>query len=88
MRMEQDAIRFARETLRLCPNIRGKELSAIADFAYNLGAGRLATSTLRRMVNAENWPRARQELGKWIYGGGKVLRGLVIRRAAEADLLP
>lgn len=76
--------------LRQCPNLilRGAVLNAIVDFAFNLGLGRLQTSTLRRKLREENWPEARAELGKWVRGGGKVLPGLVKRRAAEAALLP
>lgn len=88
-RMEQDALRFARQTVALCPVLAGdaRRLSAIADFAYNLGAGNLRSSTLRKRVNDEDWPGAIAQLRRWIRGGGRVLRGLVIRRDAEAALL-
>lgn len=87
MRLERDALRFARGTLALCPNLQGDALCAIADFAYNLGLGRLRASTLRRKVNKEDWDGARAELMKWVRGGGRALPGLVKRRAAEASLL-
>lgn len=87
-RMMQDAQRFARATRRLCPNLEGAALCAIADFAYNVGVGALQTSTLRRRVLVELWDEARQELAKWVNGGGRRLPGLVIRRAAEGVLLP
>jgi lysozyme len=58
-------------------------LGAITDFAYNLGVGRYRASTLRKRINAEDWDAAGSELQKWIRGGGKVLRGLVLRRQAE-----
>lgn len=61
---------------------------AVVDFAYNLGVGRLQTSTLRRRINALDWPGAREELARWVRGGGRVLPGLVRRRAAEAALMP
>lgn len=77
-------------TLRYCP-VLGTEtegrLAAIMDFTFNLGAGRLQTSTLRRRVNQRDWASARQELRRWIYGGGKVLPGLVGRREAEVALI-
>jgi len=73
--------------LKYCPGLRGQRLAAIADFGYNLGLGRLRASTLRRKVNAEDWDGARLELAKWTKGGGRVLRGLVIRREAEAMLI-
>jgi len=80
--------KFLPAVLRLCPNLRDPHrLAAIIDFAFNLGAGNLQVSTLRRRVNAGDWESAKVELRKWIRGGGKVLRGLVIRREAEAALL-
>lgn len=87
-RMEMDALRFAKQTMLLCPKLAtGPEISAIADFAYNVGAGALKASTLRRRLNEGDMPAAKAELAKWVRGGGRVLPGLVIRRAAEAALL-
>ena len=86
-RMQQDAMRFARGTLALCPGLVGTRLSAIADFAYNLGLGNLQASTLRRKVNAREWDEAKTQLMRWVRGGGRVLLGLVRRRKAEADLI-
>ena len=77
-------------TLRYCPVLATEpesRLAAIVDFTFNLGAGRLQTSTLRRRLNQRDWPSAASELRRWVYGGGKVLPGLVIRRAAEIALL-
>jgi lysozyme len=62
-------------------------LAAIVDFTFNLGAGRLQTSTLRRRVNERDWEAAARELRRWVYGGGRVLPGLVARRSAEAALM-
>ena len=75
--------------LRLCPGLAAdeKRCNAIVDFVYNLGVGRLQTSTLRRKVNARDWDGAREQLLLWTRGGGKVLPGLVRRRTAEAALL-
>ena len=76
--------------LRYCP-VLGTEpegrLAAIVDFTFNLGAGRLQTSTLRRRINQRDWAVAATELRRWVYGGGKVLPGLVARRGAEVSLL-
>jgi len=77
-------------TLRYCPVLATEpveRLAAIIDFTFNLGAGRLQTSTLRRRVNQRDWIAAGQELRRWINGGGKVLPGLVTRREAEVALL-
>lgn len=86
-RMSSDADRFTTAARKLCPGQMDGNLAALADFAYNLGATRLAGSTLRRKINAGDIAGARIELRKWVRGGGRVLPGLVIRRAAEAALL-
>jgi lysozyme len=77
-------------TLKFCPVLAAEpegRLAAIVDFTFNLGAGRLQTSTLRRRVNQREWVAAGTELGRWVYGGGRVLPGLVARRSAEQALL-
>lgn len=77
-------------TLRYCPVLAtesDERLAAIIDFTFNLGAGRLQTSTLRRRINQQNWSAPAQELRRWVHGGGKVLPGLVARRESEVSLL-
>ncbi|MCX8519976.1 MAG: lysozyme [Rhodoferax sp.] len=77
-------------TLRYCPVLATESegrLAAIVDFTFNLGAGRLQTSTLRRRINQRDWAAVATELRRWIYGGGKMLPGLVARRKAECALL-
>ena len=75
--------------LRHCPVLLTdeKKCNAIVDFAYNLGTGRLQTSTLKRKINAQNWEEAKTQLLLWTKGGGRVLPGLVKRRTAECRLL-
>lgn len=79
-----------RATLRYCPGLAAEaegRLAAIVDFTFNLGAGRLQMSTLRRRVNQRDWASSAAELRRWVYGGGRVLPGLVLRRESEAALL-
>ena len=72
----------------LCPGIDDqRRLAAITDLAYNIGLGALKASTLRRRINAGRWADVPVELAKWVRGGGRVLPGLVKRRAAEAALI-
>jgi lysozyme len=75
--------------LRHCPILLTYErkCNAIVDFAYNLGIGRLQTSTLKRKINDQDWDAAQEQLMLWTKGGGKVLPGLVKRRSAEVALL-
>ncbi|WP_448508394.1 lysozyme [Immundisolibacter sp.] len=88
--LRQDLRTALTATLRYCPVLAAEtegRLAAIVDFTFNLGAGRLQTSTLRRRVNQRDWHAAGKELRRWIYGGGKILPGLVARREAEVMLL-
>lgn len=75
-------------TIRLCPNIDtpGK-LGALSDFALNLGSGRLRASTLRKKILAGDWEAVPDQLRKWVRAGGKVLKGLQLRREAEIACL-
>ncbi len=85
-----DMARAERGALANCPVLavenEGRQ-AAITDFVFNLGAGRLKYSTLRRRINEGDWDDAVREIGKWVYAGGRKLRGLVLRRAAEAKLM-
>ena len=73
---------------KLCPGVTdAHRLAALIDFTFNLGAGNLASSTLRKRVNASRWEDVPAELRKWTRGGGRVLRGLVLRREAEVELI-
>ena len=88
--LAQDLQTALAATMRYCPVLATEpegRLAAIVDFTFNLGAGRLQTSTLRRRINQREWGAAEQELRRWIYGGGRVLPGLVARRDAEVALL-
>lgn len=74
--------------MQLCPYVNDhNRLAALIDFTFNLGSGRLKSSTLRKKVNAQDWEAVPGELRKWTKGGGKILRGLVLRREAEINLL-
>ena len=75
--------------LRLCPGLANDEarFNAMVDFVYNLGSGRLQTSTLRRCIAARDWQGAVEQINKWVWGAGKKLPGLVKRREAESVLM-
>lgn len=66
--------------------LTGNQFSALVDFTYNLGSGMLKASTLRSRINDGDPDAAIEELPKWRRAGGRVLRGLVRRRAAEVEL--
>ena len=88
--LADDLMTALNATLRYCPVLATEpegRLAAIVDFTFNLGAGRLQMSTLRRRINQQDWPAASSELRKWVFAGGARLRGLELRREEEASLL-
>lgn len=58
---------------------------ALTSFCYNLGSSALARSTLLRRINRGDFD-VTNEFMKWIRGGGRILKGLQLRRSAEALL--
>jgi lysozyme len=67
-------------------DLNQNQFDALVSFAYNCGNGALEKSTLLKKLNKGDYPGAQAEFLKWTKGGGKVLRGLAIRRAKEAAL--
>jgi lysozyme len=61
--------------------------AAIADFVYNLGIGTFHKSTLHSAVLVGAWESVKHQLSLWDHAGGKILPGLVARRAAEIALI-
>lgn len=66
--------------------VNQNQFDALVDFAYNLGVKALEGSTLLKKLNAGDYAGAADEFPRWNKAGGKVLNGLVKRRAAERSL--
>jgi len=67
--------------------ITQNQFDALVSFCYNLGPANLKASTLLKKVNKNpNDETIRAEFMKWTKASNKVLKGLVVRRQAEADL--
>ena len=62
------------------------QFDALVSFTYNLGSGALQRSTLRRVINRKNHHNVPAQFMRWVWAGGRKLRGLVRRREAEATL--
>lgn len=62
------------------------QFDALVSFTFNLGGGALQRSTLRRKVNREEHEDVPREFLRWVWAGGRKLRGLVRRREAEVAL--
>jgi lysozyme len=91
--LQEDMTEALNGTLELCPILRTMPApmqAAIADFVFNLGAGRLRASTLRRHINAGQFDQVPTELRRWKYAWvdeqWRPLAGLIRRREAECTL--
>lgn len=67
------------------PLTPGQE-AAFADFVHNAGSGNFEHSSMLRVLNQGNYKLACAKLLDWVYAGGKILNGLVIRRNAEYQM--
>ena len=83
--LRQDATIAERAVLRLInvPLTDG-QFDALVSFTYNLGGGALQRSTLRRKIHREEHAEVPEQLMRWVWAGGRKLKGLMRRRQAEA----
>jgi len=85
--LEQDLVKFGSHVLRLISvDLSPGQLAALTSWTYNLGPGRLRSSTLRAVLNDGEYNEAPAQMRRWVYGGGVKLGGLVLRREAEVSL--
>ena len=68
------------------PLLTTGQTDALTSWVFNLGSGRYRGSTLRAVLNRGEFDLAPGEMRKWIYGGGRKLPGLILRREAEIAL--
>lgn len=82
------ANRFAKRVDALVTsNINQNQFNALVSFAYNVGTGNFASSTLLKKVNRNPDDLSiKDEFLRWNKAGGKVINGLTNRRNEEADL--
>lgn len=86
-RLDAD-MREANSYVRKCigvPMLRHVEAS-LTSLVFNVGPRGVCGSTLQRKALANDWPGACAEIDRWKFAGGRVLRGLVLRRANERQL--
>jgi lysozyme len=62
------------------------EFAALVSLAYNIGAAAFARSSVLRAHNRGDKAAAARAFALWNKAGGRVIRGLVTRRAKEAAL--
>lgn len=76
------------DILEVCPALeeRPECLAAVTSFTYNVGFSNYRKSSMCRKIKEGDWMGAADEFPRWNRAGGRVLRGLTRRRAAEREL--
>jgi GH24 family phage-related lysozyme (muramidase) len=85
-RLDSDLERYAAEVAKAIGDAptTPNQFDAMVSFHYNTGA--IGRATLTRKHVAGDYAGAAREFDRWVYAGGRVMKGLVRRRAAEAAL--
>lgn len=91
----EEAMKLLKADVRVAENavlryisvpLSDSQFNALASFTFNLGAGALQASTLRKVINRGEYDDAPEQFKRWVYANGKKLKGLVNRRAEEAAM--
>ena len=85
-RLARDLARYAAEVADAIGDspTSQSQFDALVSFHYNTGA--IARASLTRFHIAGDYGAAARKFGRWQHAGGRVMRGLVLRREAEARL--
>lgn len=92
---EAEAERLLRQDLKTAEEeinrhllpLKQHQFDSLASFVFNVGIGAFRKSTLLKRLKMDvNHPDIINQFGRWVYGGGKILKGLVKRRREEANL--
>ena len=85
-RFEREILRYVRDVIAAIDSAAtsSRQFDALVSFHYNTGA--IARATLTRKHIAGDHAGAAREFARWNRAGGRVLKGLIRRRAAEAEL--
>lgn len=85
--LARDVERFAEGVRKVVAvTLTDQQFSALVSFAYNAGLGAFRSSSVLKAVNQGDQAAVPRRLSLWVKAGGRVLPGLVKRRAAEAAL--
>lgn len=82
------SIRDAEKAVRqlVSQPLNQNQFDALVSLTFNIGRGRFARSTLRKLVNAGDFEGAFTAFGDWTKSRRRTLPGLVNRRRVEAEL--
>lgn len=80
---ERSAVAHAEGVRQCTPHLAGNQLVAATLLTYNIGVSGYCKSTVARRFNAGDLRGGCDAFGRWVYAGGKVVKGLVNRRNYE-----
>jgi len=82
--LEQD-VQWAEAVVETCIMVplTQHQFDALTLWAFNVGPEAVRNSTLRRLLNDGQYDVVPAQLRRWVYAGGKQVKGLVNRRARE-----
>jgi GH24 family phage-related lysozyme (muramidase) len=86
--LRQDVKRFehgVHDAIRV-DDLNQNQYDALVSFAYNVGVSAFKKSTLVEKINKKDFDGASKEFARWNKSGGKVIQGLINRRAKEKEL--
>lgn len=84
---EKDINQFAKKVEALVKvKLNANQFGALVSFAYNVGIGAFASSTLLKLLNAGDYNAVPSQLRRWNKNDGKVMQGLINRREEEIKL--
>lgn len=82
-----DVAIFASEISRFIKaDLNDNQFAALVSFSYNVGVGAFRSSSVLAAVNRSDFDSVPRRLNLWVKAGGRVLPGLVKRRASEGQL--
>lgn len=85
--LARDVAGFAKAvSAALTREVSPQQFSALVSFAFNVGEGAFRRSSVLKAVNAGDFRAVPERLKLWVKADGRMLPGLVRRRAAEAAL--
>ena len=85
--LKNDLVRFCKAVNDLVNvELTQNQFDALVSFVFNIGIGAFASSTLLRLLNQKKYVDAANQFDRWVYSGGKVSDGLVVRRKKEKEM--
>lgn len=78
--------KFMMQTLAACPTLSGERLAAATSLAYNIGNRAFFASTVRQRAKRQEWQGSADAFLMWKMAGGRIIRGLLLRRQKERSV--